>query len=138
MFGRGRLGSNDTDQDPEPDLSPMIDCVFILLIFFIVTAVFVEEDGIVLNRPEDSASTSQLENTTVLFEVEGDSIVRFEGNPISVDGVKAIVEAKLQSDEDAPIVIQSNQDASHGLRVAVHDQARAGGAPISGITLTSR
>ena len=57
------------DSDPEPDLSPMIDCVFILLIFFIVTATFVEEDGFQVNRPESSSSVSASETPASAFPI---------------------------------------------------------------------
>jgi len=91
MFGRGRLGRGDDEGDPEPDLSPMIDCVFILLIFFIVTAVFVEEDGVPLPLPEDSAAVSAVqENNTVIFTVAKDNVVAHDGQSIAMDTIGTI------------------------------------------------
>ncbi|MEM9081503.1 MAG: biopolymer transporter ExbD [Verrucomicrobiota bacterium] len=133
MFGRGRLGAGNDDGDPEPDLSPMIDCVFILLIFFIVTAVFVEEDGVPLPLPDDSSAVSSVnEQTTVLFAVGQDNVVMHDGNRIGLDSVGTIVRNALSADEESPIIIQSHPQAQHGVRTRVYDEVRrAGGEQVT-------
>ncbi|MDP0492183.1 MAG: biopolymer transporter ExbD [Verrucomicrobiota bacterium JB023] len=129
MFGRGRLGAGADEKDPEPDLSPMIDCVFILLIFFIVTAVFVEEDGVPLPLPEDSAAVSTVtEQTTVVFTVSQQNVIENDGRRISLDQVANIVRTALNKDSEAPIIIQSHPRAHHGVRTRVYDEVRKAGA----------
>ena len=121
MFGRGRLGGGDDEGDPEPDLSPMIDCVFILLIFFIVTAVFVEEDGVPLPLPlpEDSAAVSAVqENNAVIFTVAKDNVVAHDGQSIAMDTIGTIVRNALTQDDESPVIIQSHPQAQHGVRTS--------------------
>jgi len=59
------------DEDPKPDLSPMIDCVFILLIFFIVTTVFQKPPGVEVERP-DASEGSVLDKNSILIAVVSD------------------------------------------------------------------
>lgn len=118
-----RRRNADADPDPEPDLSPMIDCVFILLIFFIVTAVFVEEDGLPYRVPEQtSQSFSKVDNKTVLIAVSADNTVVAGGQGIGVDGVRAFVEAKIAVQDDASVVVQSAAKAKHGTVTAVQNE----------------
>jgi len=124
------------DSDPEPDLSPMIDCVFILLIFFIVTATFVEEDGFQVNRPESSSSVSASESETVLLLLTENNRVKYNGRVISVDAVQAVVRGKLQLNPESPVVVQSHPRARHGLAMQVHNECLAGGAAVGKITHT--
>lgn len=132
MFGRGRLGRDD-EGDPEPDLSPMIDCVFILLIFFIVTAVFVEEDGVPLPLPDDSSVVSAVQNnTTVVISIGQDNSLEFEGKRIAMDSVGTIVRNAITNDEEVPIIIQTHPLAQHGVRTRVYDLVRqSGGAKVT-------
>ncbi len=130
MFGRGRLGRDD-EGDPEPDLSPMIDCVFILLIFFIVTAVFVEEDGVPLPLPEDSSAVSAVQDKlTVVFTLAKDNVVAYEGNRVSLDSVGTIVRNAVSQEEDVPVIIQAHPQAQHGVRTRVYDEVRQAGAEL--------
>ena len=130
MFGRGRLGHDD-EGDPEPDLSPMIDCVFILLIFFIVTAVFVEEDGVPLPLPEDSSAVSSVQDkVTVVFTLGQDNTVANDGKKISMDSIGTIVRNALAQDEEAPVIIQSHPLAQHGIRTRIYDEVRQAGAEL--------
>jgi len=115
----------------------MIDCVFILLIFFIVTAVFVEEEGQPLNRPEDSLVASAVENKTVVISLAADNFITYEGRTIGVEAVQEIVGTRLALDEEAKVTIQSHPDAAHGVRASIHDQAKKGGASDDIITLTT-
>lgn len=130
MFGRGRLGRDD-EGEPEPDLSPMIDCVFILLIFFIVTAVFVEEDGVPLPLPDDSSAVSAVQDkVTVIFTLAKDNVVAHEGKRVSMDSVGTIVRNALSQDEEAPVIIQAHPQSQHGIRQRVYDEVRLAGAEL--------
>ena len=122
---RRSLTSNDNDE-VEINLSPMIDMVFILLIFFIVTTVFVEETGVEVNKPDAAAST-QLEKNSILIAVTADNKVIYGGNEIGVSGVQPIVKRLTQS-EDIPVIIQSDEGASHGVFARVYGEAKRGGA----------
>lgn len=109
------------------DLSPLLDVVFILLIFFIVTTVFVNETGVEVNKPQ-AMSSSQLPQTVVLIAITANGEVVHDGARIGVSGVRANVSQLMQARE-RPVVIQADGQVSTELLVAVIDQAKLGGAP---------
>lgn len=116
----------DDNENVEINLSPMIDMVFILLIFFIVTTVFVEETGVEVNKPEASAAI-QLEKNSILIAVTSDNKVVYGGREIGVSGVAPIVKRLTQS-EDLPVIIQADEGASHGVFARVYGEAKGAGA----------
>ncbi|MGC6425436.1 MAG: ExbD/TolR family protein [Akkermansiaceae bacterium] len=122
--------------DPEPDLSPMIDCVFILLIFFIVTATFVEEDGFNINKPEDSQENQANDSQTLVFLITKGNKIEVDGKPVSIQSVPALVQAQLQREERSPIIIQAHGQSRHGLSIEVQNACISGGAKPEKITLT--
>lgn len=124
------------DSDPEPDLSPMIDCVFILLIFFIVTATFVEEDGFVVNRPEDSSEAQANDDQTLVLQIRKDSRIVHEERVIPLSAVPGIVESQLQREERSPIIIQSHPQSRNGVTYEVQNACIEGGAKPTKITFT--
>ena len=124
MFGRGI--NQEADEEVHVDLSPMIDCIFILLIFFIVTTVFVEETGIEVNKPEAAAAV-QLEKNSILIAISKDGKVIYGGREIGVSGVSPIVK-RLTLKEDIPVIIQADEGASHGVFSRVYGEAKLAGA----------
>lgn len=131
-----RRQSSGAEDEAKPDLSPMIDCVFILLIFFIVTATFVEEDGFQVNRPESSSAATASESETVLLLLTESNRVMYNGRAIEVEAVQGVVRGQLQLNEESPVVIQSDPKAKHGLAMRVHNECLAGGAAVAKITHT--
>lgn len=125
-MGRFRDSSSDDIGDSEIDMSPLIDCVFILLIFFIVTTVFVEETGVDVDKPQ-AASAVQLEKTSILLAITPKGEVVYGGRDVGVSGVRAIVKRLTQKD-DIPVIIQADVKAEAGLLVRVIDEAKLGGA----------
>tara|TARA_B100001778_G_scaffold334560_1_gene346513 strand:- start:109 stop:507 length:399 start_codon:yes stop_codon:yes gene_type:complete len=122
---RRKLISNDRD-DVEINLSPMIDMVFILLIFFIVTTVFVEETGVEVNKPEAAASI-QLEKNSILIAVTKENKVIYGGRDIGVAGVAPIIK-RLILQEDIPVIIQADAGSNHGIFAKVYGEAKLAGA----------
>jgi biopolymer transport protein ExbD len=110
----------------EINLSPMIDMVFILLIFFIVTTVFVEETGIEVNRPEAAASV-QLQKNSILIAVTAENKVIYGGRDIGVAGVAPIVK-RILLQQHVPVIIQADAAASHGIFSQVYGEAKLAGA----------
>jgi len=108
------------------DISPLIDCVFILLIFFIVTTVFVEESGIEVNKPQ-AASSLQLEKNSILIAVSPKGEVVYGGREIGISGVQPLVKRMIQK-EDIPVIVQADSTVNAGLFVRVIDEAKLAGA----------
>ncbi|HKX46298.1 MAG TPA: biopolymer transporter ExbD [Planctomycetota bacterium] len=130
-MGRFRDAAADDELETGIDLSPLIDCVFILLIFFIVTTVFVEETGIEVTKPPASSS-EPLEKISLLFAVTEQGQIVYGGKEVGVQGVRAIVERALR-EEQVPVIIQGDQAAPHGVVTKVLDEAKLGGAEIVNI-----
>lgn len=116
-------GQNQTN---EINISPLIDIVFILLIFFIVTTVFVEETGVEVRRPQ-ATSAAMLDKNAILIAITDDGRVVYGGREIGVSGVRSTVR-RLLAREDMPVIIQADKSAEIDLYARVHDEAQLGGA----------
>jgi biopolymer transport protein ExbD len=125
-MGRFRSMSNDEGSEAGIDLSPLIDCIFILLLFFIVTTTFVEETGVEVDKPQ-AASAVQLEKNSILLALTDKGQVVYGGREIGVAGVRPTVARMLQK-EKIPVIVQADQTVSAGLLVRVIDEAKLGGA----------
>lgn len=108
------------------DLSPLLDVVFILLIFFIVTTVFVKETGVEVSKPE-AVSASKLEKQSIFIAITDDGSVVYGGQNIGVVGVKGTV-TQLLAKQKLPVVLQVDQNVPTKTLVAVMDQAKLAGA----------
>jgi biopolymer transport protein ExbD len=126
-MGRFRESSNEDGGEAGIDMSPLIDCVFILLIFFIVTTTFVEESGVEVDKPQ-AASASNLEKTSILIALTAKGEVVYGGRDIGVRGVRGIVTRVLQKDAETPVIVQADSAAQTGLLVRVVDEAKLAGA----------
>jgi biopolymer transport protein ExbD len=125
-MARFRDSGSDDSGEGGIDMSPMIDCVFILLIFFIVTTTFVEETGVEVDKPQ-AASSVRLEKTSILIALTAKGEIVYGGREIGLSGVQPLVKRMLQK-EDVPVIIQADAAAPAGLLVRVIDEAKLGGA----------
>ncbi len=125
-MGRFRATTSEDDSDTAIDISPLMDCVFILLIFFIVTTTFVDETGVEVDKPQ-AASSVQLEKTSIMIALTAKGEIVYGGNEIGISGVQPLVKRMLQK-EDVPVIIQADSAAESGLLVRVIDEAKLGGA----------
>lgn len=124
----GKFGqSSEGEDDAAIDISPLIDCIFILLIFFIVTTTFVEETGIEVDKPQ-AASASDLEKQSVMIAVTAEGQIVYGGKEIGMSGVQSTVRRFVEKDEATPVIVQVDEKAPSGLFVRVIDEAKLGGA----------
>ena len=120
--------SRDDAGESAIDISPLIDCVFILLIFFIVTTTFVEETGVEVDKPQ-AASAEQLEKNSILLAITEAGEVVYDNRPVTVNGVQPLVARLLQKEAGTiPVIIQADRKSESGLLVRVVDAAKLGGA----------
>jgi len=124
---KGRRSVTETEELTEINISPLIDMVFILLIFFIVTTVFVEESGVDINRP-DAVSAQQLEKNSILIAVTAKNQVVFGQREIGVTGVRALVKRLTTQEPEMPVIVQADEGSLTGTLVRVVDEAKLGGA----------
>lgn len=118
-------GSYETSS--EINLSPLIDVVFLLLIFFIVTTVFVDETGIEVSKPR-AASSEDLDKQAILLAVTSEGRVWQGGREIGMDGVRAVVSALLEEDVETPVIVRADAAAATEATVRVIDAAKLAGA----------
>ena len=115
------------DEETEINLSPMIDCIFILLIFFIVTTVFVEEQGLQVSKPDAAAVSSAEKKENVVLEITQQNKVLLNDKEIGLADIATQVKAKV-SDPETPVMIRAHEKSAHGVFVGVWDAAKRGGA----------
>ena len=120
------LFPEEDDQSGEINISPLIDVVFILLIFFIVTTTFVEETGVEVTKPQ-AISAQQLQKESVMIAITGDSQIVYGGRNIGTAGVRPLVE-RLLSRGELPVIILTDSSVRADLLVNVIDEAKLGGA----------
>lgn len=125
-MGRFHQTSASDSNEGGIDISPLMDCVFILLIFFIVTTTFVEETGVEVDKPQ-AASSVRLEKTSVLIALTEKGQVVYGGREIGISGVRPLVKRMLQK-EDIPVIIQADSSAQSGTLVRIIDEAKLAGA----------
>lgn len=121
---RRSFSSNQTSEDEGAiDLTPMLDVVFIMLIFFIVTATFIKESGVEINRPEASTA-DQKDNTTVLVAINADNSIWIDKRRVDVRSVRANIERLHAENPEGGVVIQADELASVKTFTGVLDAAR--------------
>ena len=119
---RNRRSLVESETLEEINISPLIDMVFILLIFFIVTTVFVEETGVDVDKPQ-AVSASQLEKNSILLAVTAEGQVVYGGREVGLAGVRPLVK-RLTQKEQIPVIIQGDKNANYGLAIQVYDECK--------------
>lgn len=123
---RRGTGTEVEEEENEINLTPMLDVVFIMLIFFIVTASFIKEAGIEVNRPE--ASTSQpKENVNILVAINANNEIWMDKRRIDVRAVRANIERLHAENPKGAVVIQADNKSQTETVAAVLDAAREAG-----------
>jgi biopolymer transport protein ExbD len=109
------------------DLAPMLDFVLNLLIFFIITAVFVKEVGLMVNRPTGGISTAGGETGAVPIQILANGEIWIEGRVVDLRAVRANIERLYAVNPKNGVLIVAEPGASSGLVVQVVDQVHLGG-----------
>ena len=118
-----RGGSGNVDIN----MGPLVDMVFLLLIFFVVTTSFVKETGIDVQR-STAATAERKERGNIMLGISADGQVYMEGKRIDVRSVRALIERALAEDPESGVVIVADKDSSTGTVVQAMDQCRLAGA----------
>ena len=118
--------SDQVEKGVEVNMSPLIDCVFLLLIFFIVTTVFVEETGVEVDKPM-AASAVDLEKQSVMIAITAAGELRFGGREIPLQSLRGLVKRQLKSPE-TPVILLADGAVPTRLLVEVMDECKLAGA----------
>ncbi|MEO1040463.1 MAG: biopolymer transporter ExbD [Pseudomonadota bacterium] len=127
MRRRRRQGSDQA----EINMTPMLDIVFILLIFFIVTATFLQEQGIDMRPPPPSNEEPIDPDPVILVQIDARNQVFVNQDPTSADRVIAAVSRLRAEAPNSAVLIQPDDEALHGTIVQILDELRASEIPVS-------
>jgi biopolymer transport protein ExbD len=122
-----KLVQKQEDEGAEIDLTPMLDVVFIMLIFFIVVASFVKEAGIEINRP-DNTNSDPSDATSILVTIEADDQIWMENRRVDARAVRANIQRLLAADPEQAVTMKVDKGAKAKTVVDVADAAREAGA----------
>jgi biopolymer transport protein ExbD len=115
------------EEENEINLTPMLDVVFIMLIFFIVTASFVKEAGIDVNRPDAPMTESKPEDANILVMINANDEIWIDRRLIDPRAVRANIERMHAENPEGSVVIQANKSSTNKILVEVMDSARQAG-----------
>ena len=124
---RRLLNRNTQQEEDEIDLTPMLDVVFIMLIFFIVTATFVKEVGIDVNSPDKNQNVQDADKQSIVVQITSRDRIRIRGREVDFRAVRANIERLHAENPDAPVVVQPHADSTTETMIHVMDSARQAG-----------
>ena len=110
----------------EINISPLIDMVFLLLIFFVVTTAFIEETGVEVKKPT-AASAKVLEKESIFLAVTQEGKIYYGGREIGLNGVRGLI-SRLLKEKQRPVIIIADENARTGIVVDVIDECKLAGA----------
>ena len=114
-------------EEGEIDLTPMLDVVFIMLIFFIVTATFVKEIGLDVNTPDKNQNVKDADKQSIVVQVTSRDRIRIRGRDIDFRAVRANIERLHAENPEATVVIQPHPESKTEIMIHVMDSARQAG-----------
>ncbi|GAA0364983.1 biopolymer transporter ExbD [Bowmanella denitrificans] len=114
------------EEEATIDMTPMLDIVFIMLIFFIVTTSFVKEAGIEVNKPKAEQATKQ-KSANIFIAINENGEVWMDKRMVDVERVAANIERLLAEQPTDVVIVQADVEAKHGVVVEVMDQIKAAG-----------
>ena len=117
-FGRAKQ-----EEETEIDITPMLDVVFIMLIFFIVTATFVKEAGTDVFKP-DAKYASPMKTANILIAIDANDQVWIDGGPVEITAIAANIKRLKSENPKGKIMIQADKDSTHGRLIDVHNGAK--------------
>jgi biopolymer transport protein ExbD len=121
-----RRHHHNGEEDAGIDMTPMLDIVFIMLIFFIVTTSFIKESGIDVNRPT-AQTAERKERGNIIVAIRSDGEVWIDKRMVDIRAVRANVERLHAENPQGGVVITADQQARTGILVQVMDQVRLAG-----------
>ncbi len=123
-----RFGSSQEDTEEAINLTPMLDVVFIMLIFFIVTATFVKEVGMDVNQPEDDKpKTIDPDKKSIVVRITNRNRIIIAQRDVDWRSVRANIERLHAENPEAPVIIQPHPDSETATMIHVMDSARLAG-----------
>ncbi|MEW9799394.1 ExbD/TolR family protein [Alteromonas sp. CYL-A6] len=122
-----RKKHTSAEDEAQIDMTPMLDIVFIMLIFFIVTTSFVKEKGLDANRPEDNQTKNDQPSKALSIRIDADGTIVMGGREVDIRRVVANAQTYLAENNTDTAAIQAHEDTEHGTVVEVMNQVKIAG-----------
>ena len=119
--------SERTKTDASLDITPVVDTVFNLLIFFALSLNFIVTPGIKVNLPDAVTEEIIREREEVIIVMDKNDSIFVNGNPVSFDQISSVLTKSAQENKDTLVIIQADQEVSHGKVVRMMDTAKRAG-----------
>lgn len=116
---------------PDISMAPLIDVVFLLLIFFMVTTVFPDQ-GLVIEKPE-SQQRSRLPDNHLLLKLDQHNRIYFNNASVTLDNIQRLLESEVNADPGVSVVIKADKRSTTGILIQLIDAAKSSGARLLGI-----
>ena len=123
---RRRRHTDQGNEETDINLTPMLDIVFIMLIFFVVTTSFVKESGIEVNRPT-AQTAEQRDRGNIMIAITPNGEIWIDKRAVDIRAIRAVVERLVADNPEGGVIIQGDREAQIGLLVNVMDQVRKAG-----------
>jgi len=123
-----RRARHHLDEEAEINITPMLDIVFIMLIFFIVTTSFVREFGVDINRPSNEPPKEMKKSAVIAVRITDLGDIQVDNRPTDIGRVSALIQSGLAAKPEASVVVVASRNADAGILVKVVDSARQAGA----------
>ncbi len=120
------LNTENTNQEASVDITPMLDVVFIMLIFFIVTATFTKESGIEVNAPQAATAVIQ-EKANILIAIDANNDVWINRRQVDIRALRPNIERLHAENPKGSVVIQADKESKNDRLVQVMDASRLAG-----------
>ena len=114
--------------EAEINIAPMLDIIFILLIFFIVTTSFVKEFGVDMSRPSNAPPKTEKLSEVIFVKIDASDQIFIKDRLTDIRAVRANIESALAASAESPVVVAAARESDAGVLVRVVDQARVAGA----------
>ncbi len=121
------LSMGQSDEGEEINLTPMLDVVFIMLIFFIVTASFIKESGIDVNRPDAPVTDVKPEDANILVQIRANDEIWIDRRLIDPRAVRANIQRLHAENPQSSVVIMPNKKSTNKMLVTIMDASRSAG-----------
>jgi len=118
--------------NPEISMAPLVDIIFLLLVFFMVTTVFPENDGMIIEKPE-SENAAVLPNDQIIIKLDRQGIAYLEDRPVTLEDIKRLLKIEFATKHQRTVTVYADRRSTTASLINVIDAAKAGGATQLGI-----
>lgn len=123
--------------NPEITMAPLVDIVFLLLIFFTVTTVFPENEGLVIEKPA-SDNTAKISKKNIVVKLNNNGSIYFRNMKVNLSDIKRLLKEEIAVNPDATIMVHADKQCTMQSLIDVIDAAKAGGAKQLGIATNDK